>query len=70
MKNQQEIVNQVKSVFVSVVQYQESKGYDSFDYGYDIALGVWECEFFNSNDEVVEKIVTNTPEELLQKLSI
>ena len=66
-KNQ--IVNNVKSLLVSVVEYQEFKKYDSFDYGYLYDLNVWECEFFDENDNVVERIVTHSEEELLQKLS-
>ena len=66
--NQEEIIEDIKSILHYVVEYQESNGYYDFDYGYLIELDVWECSFFDKNDNIMERFVGQTSTDIVNQL--
>ena len=68
--NTLQIVEDVKSITYFVINYQMQKGYDTYDYGYDLRLNVWEASFFDANDIMVERFVAHTKEELVNQLIV
>ena len=64
-----QIVEKVKSLLPYVVEYQEKKGYYDFDYGYLYNLDVWECTFFDKDDNQTERFVGSTTSEIIKQLS-
>ena len=64
------IVSEVKSILPAVIQYQKSKGYFDFDYGYIYGEDnfIWEVSFFDEDDEVVEYFTGESTDDILKQL--
>ena len=69
-KEQDKVVSEVKSILPAVVQYQQSKGYCDFDYGYLYGADnpIWEVSFFNEGDDVVEYFTGKTTDDIIKQL--
>ena len=67
-EEQTKIVSEVKSILPAVVQYKELKGYYDFDYGCNYQLNVWECSFFDEDDNVIEYFEGNSADDILGQL--
>lgn len=67
--NQKKIIEEIQSLLHTVVEYKEKKGYYDFDYGYLYNLDVWECTFFDKEDNQIERFVGSTKSEIIKQLS-
>lgn len=61
-------VKLVRELLPLVVEYQQKMGYADFDYYYDMRDEIWQSDFFNELDEIVESISTKSNFELIAKL--
>ena len=70
MDKQNQIVKEVKSILPLVVNFQETYGFEDFDYGCLYGAGKWECSFFKKIEDKKPSLyfLENSLEELIIKL--
>lgn len=69
-KQQDKIVSEVKGVLPTVVDFMENNPQIAdFDFGFLYGAGIWECTFFDENDEAIMYITASSDEELIEKIS-
>lgn len=70
MKNQKGLVKEVKHILPIVVQFKETYGFESFDYGFLYGADQWECSFFKNVDDDKPSLyfLTDSKEELIYEL--
>ena len=64
----QQIIDNIKGILHYVVEYQESKGYDNFDYGCNYDSDTWECSFFDEDGNVVEHFEGKSAVDIVNQL--
>lgn len=64
------VVNQVKSILPLVVNFQETYGFEDFDYGCLYTSGQWECSFFKKEEDVKPSLyfLADSLEDMISKL--
>lgn len=69
-EQQAKIVSEVKGVLPTVVEFMEKNPHIAdFDFGFLYGAGIWECTFFDENDEAIIYITASSDEELIDKIS-
>ena len=68
-QEQDKIVSEVKGVLPTVVEFMESNPHIAdFDFGYLYGAGIWECTFFDENDEAIIYITAANEMDLRYKI--
>ena len=69
-QEQDKIVSEVKGVLPTVVEFMDKNPHIAdFDFGFLYGAGIWECTFFDENDEAIIYITASSDEELIQKIN-
>lgn len=68
-KEQDKIVSEVKGVLPTVVEFMERNPHIAdFDFGYLYGAGIWECTFFNEDDDAIMYLTASSDEQLIEKI--
>ena len=68
-KEQDKIVAEVKGVLPTVVEFMERNPHIAdFDFGFLYGAGIWECTFFDENDEAILYFTASNDMELKYKI--
>lgn len=68
-EEQDKIVSKVKGVLPTVVEFMDRNPHiTDFDFGFLYGAGVWECTFFDENDEAVIYLTASNDSELQYKI--
>lgn len=64
------IVNKLTDILPIVIEFQETFGFEDFDYGFLIQSNKWECSFFRKEDDIEPSLyfIEDSVEELISKL--